>query len=64
VFTEDRVAVEIEQRGHNLQQADWNREVNPVIIALRDLLIRNGVPLARREARLQMPAAPGVTQND
>jgi renierapurpurin 18,18'-hydroxylase len=61
VFTEDRMAVEIEQRAHDLQRADWNQEVNPVIIALRELLVRNGVPLARRQARLQMPADPGVT---
>src|SRR4029453_4348977 len=53
VFTEDRMAVEIEQRAHDLQRADWNEEVNPVIIALRDLLVRNGVPLAPRQARLQ-----------
>jgi phenylpropionate dioxygenase-like ring-hydroxylating dioxygenase large terminal subunit len=49
VFTEDRMAVEMEQRAHDLQRADWNREVNPVIIALRGVLARNGVPLARSE---------------
>jgi phenylpropionate dioxygenase-like ring-hydroxylating dioxygenase large terminal subunit len=64
VFTEDRMAVEIEQRAHDLQRADWNHEVNPVIIALRDVLVRNGVPLARREARSHLPADPGVTRND
>jgi phenylpropionate dioxygenase-like ring-hydroxylating dioxygenase large terminal subunit len=43
VFSEDRMAVEAEQRAYDSQGADWNQEVNPVIIALRDVLIRNGV---------------------
>jgi phenylpropionate dioxygenase-like ring-hydroxylating dioxygenase large terminal subunit len=47
VFSEDRAAVEAEQRAYDLQRADWNQEINPVIIALRDVLARNGVPLAR-----------------
>jgi phenylpropionate dioxygenase-like ring-hydroxylating dioxygenase large terminal subunit len=45
VFTEDRMAVEAEQRAYDLQQADWNQEINPVILSLRDVLARNGVPL-------------------
>jgi phenylpropionate dioxygenase-like ring-hydroxylating dioxygenase large terminal subunit len=45
VFTEDRMAVEAEQRAHDQQHADWNQEVNPVILAVRDLLVRRGVPL-------------------
>ena len=63
VFTEDRAAVETEQRAYDLQRADWNQEVNPVIIALRDLLVRSGVPLAGSDARLRMPAAAGVTRD-
>lgn len=43
VIGEDRMAVEAEQRAYDRQGADWNQEVNPVIIALRDLLICNGV---------------------
>jgi len=46
VFTEDRMAVEAEQRAWEQQRADWNQEVNPVILALRDVLVRNGVALA------------------
>jgi phenylpropionate dioxygenase-like ring-hydroxylating dioxygenase large terminal subunit len=46
VFSEDRMAVEAEQRAYDSQGADWNQEVNPVILALRDVLIRNGVPSA------------------
>src|SRR5262249_19629334 len=45
VFTEDRMAVETEQRAYDLLGADWNQEVNPVIIALRRLLVRSGVPI-------------------
>jgi phenylpropionate dioxygenase-like ring-hydroxylating dioxygenase large terminal subunit len=48
VFTEDRLAVEAEQRAYDRQGADWNQEVNPVIIALREVLARNGVPSAPR----------------
>ena len=44
VFAEDRRAVEAEQRAYDLQQGDWNQEINPVIIALREVLIRNGLP--------------------
>ena len=56
VFTEDRAAVEAEQQAYDRQQADWNQEINPVIIALREVLIRNGVSLASERSR--MPAAP------
>jgi phenylpropionate dioxygenase-like ring-hydroxylating dioxygenase large terminal subunit len=54
VFTEDRMAVEAEQRAHDQQRSDWNQEVNPVILALRDVLVRNGVSLDRSgpEARI------------
>jgi phenylpropionate dioxygenase-like ring-hydroxylating dioxygenase large terminal subunit len=48
VFTEDRMAVEAEQRAYDVQQGDWNQEINPVILALRQVLIRNGVPLPAR----------------
>ena len=51
VFTEDRMAVEAEQKAHDLQQADWNQEVNPVILDLRNVLIRKGVPLEPEAAR-------------
>ena len=56
VFTEDRAAVEAEQQAYDRQQADWNQEINPVILALREVLIRNGVPLASERSR--MLAAP------
>jgi hypothetical protein len=39
------MAVEAEQRAYDTQRADWNQEINPVIIALRDVLVRNGLPL-------------------
>jgi renierapurpurin 18,18'-hydroxylase len=56
VFSEDRAAVEAEQQAYDRQQGDRNQEINPVIIALREVLMRNGVPLARERART--PAAP------
>jgi hypothetical protein len=46
VFAEDRMAVEAEQRAYEQQRGDWNQEVNPVILALREMLVRNGVALA------------------
>jgi phenylpropionate dioxygenase-like ring-hydroxylating dioxygenase large terminal subunit len=38
IFKEDRWIVEREQEAHDRQGADWNHEVFPVIIELRDLL--------------------------
>ncbi len=46
IFTEDRLIVEAEQRAFDQQGADWNQEINPVILALREVLIEQGVPLA------------------
>jgi renierapurpurin 18,18'-hydroxylase len=45
VFTEDRMAVEAEQRAWDEQGADWNREVFPLILDVRHVLRSNGVPL-------------------
>jgi phenylpropionate dioxygenase-like ring-hydroxylating dioxygenase large terminal subunit len=45
VFAQDRMAVEREQQAYDQQGGDWNQEVFPVILALRDLLIRQGVPI-------------------
>lgn len=55
VFAEDRFAVEAEQRAHDLQGADWNQEIFPPVIELRELLIRHGVPLDKT-GRLQPSA--------
>jgi hypothetical protein len=55
VFAEERMAVEMEQRAYDEQGGDWNQEVNPVIVALRALLVRRGVPLARAETRGASP---------
>ncbi|MBN3788071.1 aromatic ring-hydroxylating dioxygenase subunit alpha [Burkholderia sp. Ac-20353] len=38
IFKEDRWIVEREQEAHDMQGADWNHEVFPVINELRDLL--------------------------
>jgi phenylpropionate dioxygenase-like ring-hydroxylating dioxygenase large terminal subunit len=44
IFKEDREIVEAEQRAHDLQGADWNHEVFPVINELRALLREGGAP--------------------
>ncbi len=51
VFAEDRAAVEAEQRAHDLQGGDWNQEINPVILALREVLVRNGQRLTSAAAQ-------------
>ncbi len=38
IFAEDRTIVELEQAAHDMQGADWNHEVFPVINELRELL--------------------------
>ncbi len=46
VFTEDRMAVEAEQRAYDRQGGDWNQEVFPVLLDLRALLLQRGRPAA------------------
>jgi hypothetical protein len=45
VFAEDRMAVEAEQRAWDEQGEDWNREVFPLILDVRDVLRSNGAPI-------------------
>ncbi|HXZ10696.1 MAG TPA: aromatic ring-hydroxylating dioxygenase subunit alpha [Paraburkholderia sp.] len=42
IFKEDREIVEAEQAAHDKQGSDWNHEVFPVILELRDLLRERG----------------------
>ena len=51
VFAEDRMAVEAEQRAWDEQGEDWNHEVFPLIVDVRNVLRTNGVPI-----RPQAPA--------
>lgn len=44
IFAEDRRIVEQEQKAFDLQGADWNQEIFPVICELRSLLKRQGLP--------------------
>jgi hypothetical protein len=44
IFREDRAIVELEQKAYDQQGADWNQEIFPVILDLRELLVRGGVP--------------------
>ncbi len=50
IFAEDRAIVEMEQRAHDSQGADWNQEVFPPIRDLRTLLAANGRPMPPRQA--------------
>jgi hypothetical protein len=45
VFAEDRTAVEAEQWVWDEQGQDWNHEVSPLILDVRDVLRTNGVPI-------------------
>jgi phenylpropionate dioxygenase-like ring-hydroxylating dioxygenase large terminal subunit len=73
VFAEDRMAVEAEQRAWDEQGEDWNHEVFPLIIEVRDVLRTNGVPIRPESARCgaaafcrnssQASAAPHVEPN-
>ena len=51
VFTEDRAAVETEQRADHLQRADWNQEGQP-----RDHRAARSAGQERRASRRDMPA--------
>ena len=44
-FAEERMAVEAEQRAYDLQRGDWNCELPRLSLDLREVLLRNGVPL-------------------
>jgi renierapurpurin 18,18'-hydroxylase len=50
VFAEDRMAVEAEQRAWDEQDEDWNHEVFPLIVDVRDVLRTNGVPIRPESA--------------
>ncbi len=51
VFTQDRIAVEAEQRAWDAQGGDWNREISPVLIELRRVLAACGEPAVHAAAR-------------
>jgi hypothetical protein len=44
IFTQDRIAVEAEQRAWDAQGGDRNQEVSPVLLELREVLARCGEP--------------------
>ncbi len=45
IFKQDRDIVELEQKAHDEQGGDWNQEIFPIIRDVREVLIRQGVPL-------------------
>lgn len=46
IFKQDREIVELEQRAYDAQGGDRNQEIFPIIIGLRELLLRRGSPLS------------------
>lgn len=46
IFKQDRWIVELEQAAFDSQGADWNQEIFPVIRSLREVLVKNGVPMS------------------
>lgn len=58
IFRQDKTIVEAEQRAYDLQGGDWNQEVFPLILSLRELLVSRGVPLRNG------PAAPAKSAAD
>jgi hypothetical protein len=56
IFAEDRRIVEEEQKAFERQGADWNQEVSPAIVALKDLLTERGVPLPEASAGPDRPS--------
>jgi phenylpropionate dioxygenase-like ring-hydroxylating dioxygenase large terminal subunit len=60
VFSEDRMAVEAEQRAYDQQHRDGNQEINPVILDLRDVLRRNGVPISSSASSSASWVAPSI----
>jgi phenylpropionate dioxygenase-like ring-hydroxylating dioxygenase large terminal subunit len=45
IFRQDRWIVKLEQEAYDGQGGDWNQEIFPLTCALRQLLVRQGVPL-------------------
>ena len=45
IFTEDKLAMETEQKAYDIQGGDWNQEVFPLILDVRKLLYKKGVSL-------------------
>jgi renierapurpurin 18,18'-hydroxylase len=59
IFAEDRMAVEAEQRAWDEQGADWNNEVFPLIVDVRQVLRANGVPIPSGSPRCGAAALCG-----
>ncbi|MFF5922671.1 Rieske 2Fe-2S domain-containing protein [Streptomyces flavochromogenes] len=57
VFAQDRMAVEAEQRAWDEQGADWNQEVFPLILDVRQVLRANGAPITHSAASSGCPEA-------
>lgn len=49
IFAEDKWVVEMEQAAFERQDGDENQEIFPVILSVRNLLLRKGVPMSTAE---------------
>jgi hypothetical protein len=58
------MAVEAEQRAYETQGGDWNQEIFPVIIDLRELLMKHGVDQPRRSPAILRAGAGWVDGTD
>ncbi|MEA5534387.1 aromatic ring-hydroxylating dioxygenase subunit alpha [Crocosphaera sp. XPORK-15E] len=45
IFAEDKMAVETEQKAYDMQGGDWNQEIFPLLLDVRELLRTKGIPL-------------------
>ncbi|GBF78893.1 aromatic ring-hydroxylating oxygenase subunit alpha [Aphanothece sacrum] len=45
IFAEDKMIVETEQKAYDLQGTDWNQEIFPLLLDVRELLKKKGIPL-------------------
>ncbi len=45
IFAEDKMIVETEQKAYDIQGGDWNQEVFPLILDVRELLVKKGIPI-------------------
>lgn len=52
IFREDRRALEAEQRAYDLQGSDWNQEILPFMLDLREILISQGVHPGVKDSRI------------
>ena len=61
IFAQDRAAVEEEQRAYDVQGADRNCEISPVLLELRRILVSCGVPITHASKPSALSSLAGAT---